>query len=253
MGGANRWWLVGWVGIAFIESFCCEYFFCCDWLIPQVYLFTFFTSVYLLISIFLSCCRVPRPTDSYHSRSIGRRDAIWVLVKAFGQKKRNDYTLAKSRRHPVRLFVSFSVCSWRSNLNQFSAVPFSRLAIWNSYGSHLVCEQGPDQVSSSFVCETRHSISSFEEIIRHMFGKGQEGKLTAHTHDGQSTRGRHSVQDWRKPSWFSLLSDSLNFENAETCLCMRIQHSQQLSITDWGMAEVGARISDVGCGPVTFI
>ena len=47
------------------------------------------------------------------------------------------------------------------------------------------------------------------------------------THEEQSTRVRYSLPDRREPSWFSLLSDSLNFGNAETCL-------------------------DVGCG-VTFI
>ena len=65
-----------------------------------------------------------------------------------------------------------------------------------------------------------------------MFGKGQEGKLTDRTHEEQSTRVTYSLPDRREPSWFSLLSDSLNFGNAETCLGMRIQHSQQLFITD---------------------
>ena len=129
MGGADRWWLVGWVGIAFIESFCCEYIFVGIGWYRKYILSLFPPSVYLLISIFLSCCRVPWLTDSDYSRSIGWKDAIWMLVKAFGQKKRNDYTLVESGLLPTRLFISFSVCSWRSNLNQLSAVPFSRLAI----------------------------------------------------------------------------------------------------------------------------
>ena len=132
---------------------------------------------------------------------------------------------------------------------------FFQISDPNSYGSHLVREQGPDQVSSSFIHETCRSISSIEEIFRYMFGKGQEGKLTVHTHDKQSTRGRHSLPDWRKPSWFSLLSDSLNFGNAETCLGMRIhrfniRRNYSSQIEEW--LQLGAQISDVGCG-VTFI
>ena len=130
MGGADRWCLVGWAGIALIESFCREYIFVGIGWYRKYILSLFSPSVYLLISIFLSCCRVPWLTDSDHSRSIRWKDAIWMLVKAFGRKKkRNDYTLVESRLLPTRLFISFSVCSWRSNLNQLSAIPFSRLAI----------------------------------------------------------------------------------------------------------------------------
>ena len=88
-----------------------------------------------------------------------------------------------------------------------------------------------------------------------MFGKGQEGKVTVHTHDEQSTRVRYSLPDRREPSWFGLLSDSLNFGDAETCLGMRIhrfniRRNYSPQIEEW--LKLGARISDVSCG-ITFI
>ena len=61
-------------------------FLCWDWLILRVYLFTF-PLLGLLINFYISlCCRVPRPTESDHSRSIGWRDTFWVLVEALGPK-----------------------------------------------------------------------------------------------------------------------------------------------------------------------
>ena len=110
-------------------------------------------------------------------------------------------------------------------------------------------------MSSSFIRETCRSVSSIEEIFRYMFGKGQEGKLTAHRHDEQLTRGRYSPPDSRQPSWFSLLLDSINFGNAEICLGMRAHRFNfrcncPSQIEEW--LKLGARISDVGCG-VTFI